>query len=218
MKKQEEARMSRPAQPQIKSFIEYRDYELYDSYLTLLEVPTRDLQKLDLKKLDWGIAPTFLGFADEFRFFDAEVTVENGRQVIGARTNYSKEYRVAEEVMTLADYKARELPKLAQYKQEKRSRTDAFLSTFFNGGLQLTRAFKEALAPRRPVMEMYISTVESVIEAAEKTGATHVAFFRKGDLAVPFAVSADMILLGHDLRQIHPAPSAAAHGPNGPTR
>lgn len=189
--------------PVMKTFIEYREYDMYDSYLSVREVPTRDLKKLDLKKLDWGIPPTATGFPDEFRFFDAAITPDG--KPAGTPVNSSKDYRVAETVMTLDAYKQHELPKLENYRQEKRGRIEAFCSSLLTNGFNLKDAFKHATGPKRPVMEWYIDDVTHVIAEAEKSGATHV--YLPHPQSVAKIVTPDMIVLDKTLRQIYPLPT-----------
>ena len=194
---------------QTKTFIEYKDYELYETYQVIAEVPTRDVQKIDFKKIDLT-----LGFPTEFKFFDADVTVENGKQVMGAPRNISKDYRIADIVMSLDDYKKRELPKLAKFKKDQQGRLDAFMQEFLDRGLSLTRAFKAAIAPKQPVLQWYIWSVEKTISEAEKTGVTHIALRDDHTLAYPVLVTDNMIVLDSKLNQLHPSVSKSK--PAGP--
>lgn len=191
--------MGSTSSPAMKSFIEYREYDMYDSSLSVLAVPTRDPQKLDFKKLN----PAAMAFPDEFRFFDAAITPDG--KPAGTPVNYSKDYRIAETVMTLDAYKQRELPKLENYKREKCGRIEAFGSAILTNGFRLKDAFKHALGPKRPVMEWYINDVTDVIAEAEKTGATHV--YLPYPQSVAKIVTPDMVVLDKTLQQIHPSPA-----------
>jgi len=198
---------------QTKTFLEYMEYELSHSYLETLEVPTRDVQTLDFAKLSqYGlpVSPT------EFRFFDADVTVENGREVRGVPRNFSADYRVADIVMSLEDYKKREFPKLEEFKKNKLGRLSAFLDELLVGGFSLKRAFKAALGPKHPVRDGYIKSVESQIAEAEKIGATHVAL-RDHDLSYPVLVTRNMVVLDKTMKQqLHPAMPKPRPAPAGP--
>jgi len=182
--------MSKP--PKVKTFIEYREYDMYESYLSVQEVPTRDLQKLDLKKL---------GSPDDFRFFDATVDADNN--MISAPVNYSKNYRIAETVMMLGTYKKREEKKLEEYKKDKCGRLETFFSSVLANGL--VNAFKRAIGSKRPVMEWYIHAVEHMIAGAEKNKATHIYLSHPEPQCVAKTVTADMVILDKELRQIHPS-------------
>ena len=191
--------------------MEYTEYEMYENYQSVVEVPSRDPLQIDFKKLDWWAAPTAHGFPIEFKFFDADVTVDaEGKKTIGEPRNYSKNYHVAEVVMTLDEYKKREEPKLAAYKEEKLSRFHAFTGEFFDGGLSLKRAFKAAIAPKKPVMQWYIEQVESKIAEATATGATHIALRHSDSLSSPTVVTDDMIVLDKKLNQLHPSAAKPA--------
>ena len=186
--------------------MEFTEYELYETYRSSVEVPTRDVQKIDFVALFKNdIPPTVLGFPIEFRFYDADVSPDTGREIAGTRRNVSKDYQVADIVMTLEDYKKRELPKLVEYKKQQRGRLEAFTSEFMDNGLSLRRAFKAALSPKRPVLDWHITAVEAAIAEAEKTGATHIALRDKHELASPVLVTANTVVLDQKLNQLHPA-------------
>lgn len=183
--------------------MEYTEYDLYSSEQMSVAVPSRDPLAIDYKKLDWWAAPTFLGFPTEFKFYDAQVD-DAGREIPGTRTNYSKNYQVAEAVMSLDEYKARELPKIAEMKGEKLSRFHAFTHEFIDGGFSLSKSFKAAIGPKKPVMNWYIEQVETAIRDAESAGATHIALWDKNSATPPIIVTADMIVLDRKLAQLHP--------------
>lgn len=183
--------------------MEYTEYDLYSSEQMSVAVPSRDPLAIDYKKLDWWAAPTFLGFPTEFKFYDAQVD-DAGREIPGTRTNYSKKYQVAEAVMSLDEYKARELPKIAEMKGEKLSRFHAFTHEFIDGGFSLSKSFKAAIGPKKPVMNWYIEQVETAIRDAESAGAKHIALWDKNSATPPIIVTADMIVLDRKLAQLHP--------------
>lgn len=195
--------------------MEYTEYDLYSSDQMSVVVPSRDPLAIDYKKLDWWAAPTFLGFPTEFKFYDAQVD-DAGKEIAGTRTNYSKNYQVAEAVMSLDEYKARELPRIAEMKGEKLSRFHAFTHEFLDGGFSLSKSFKAAIGPKKPVMDWYIEQVESAIRDAEAAGATHIALWDKQSASPPIIVTQDMIVLDRKLAQLYPAaakPAPAAPKP-----
>lgn len=195
--------------PVTKTFMEYTEYDLYSSEQVSVAVPSRDPLQIDFKKLDWWMAPTFLGFPTEFKFYDAQVD-DAGKEIAGTRTNYSKNYQVAEAVMSLDEYKARELPRIAEMKGEKLSRFHAFTHEFLDGGFSLSKSFKAAIGSKKPVMDWYIEQVESTIRQAEQAGATHIAIWDKKSATAPIIIEADMIVLDRKLGQLYPAAAKPA--------
>lgn len=191
--------------PQTKTFMEYEELEMYDSYMLTVEVPTRDVKQIDFKALDEKLWFGAAGIPSNFRFFDADVTVVDGREVLSNARNFSPEYRLAETVMTLDDYKKREAPKLAAEKERTTNMFGRFVEGFLDGGFSLTRAFREAAQWRRPVKDWYIRRVEATIAEAEQKGITHVALWDDHPATTPLLVTKDMIVLDKTLNQLYPA-------------
>lgn len=181
----------------MKTFLEYLDIDLYSSTWETVEVDTRDVSKIDWKKTFPYFPPTFLGFPSHFRFFDAESPQ-------GRRSNVSKDYVIAEAVMPLEDYRAREEAKFEGYRKNKTSAWSRFCDALVNGGDSLKNAFRAALEPARPVMHRYMAEVEQAIAAAEKSGATHVHLWSATDCSVAKPVTPDMIVLDRGLAQLWP--------------
>lgn len=195
--------------PATKTFMEYTEYDLYSSEQMSVVVPSRDPLAIDYKKLDWWETPTFLGFATEFKFYDAQVD-DAGKEIAGTRTNYSKNYQVAEAVMSLDEYKQRELPRIAEMKGEKLSRFHAFTHELLDGGFSLSKSFKAAMGPKKPVADWYITQVEKAIADAEAAGATHIALWDKNSASPPIVITADMIVLDRKLGQLYPVAAKPA--------
>lgn len=189
--------------------MEYTEYDLYSSDQMSVVVPSRDPQAIDYTKLDWWAAPTFLGFPTEFKFYDAQID-DAGREIAGTRTNYSKNYQVAEAVTSLDEYKARELPRIAEMKGEKLSRFHAFTHEFLDGGFSLSKSFRAAIGPKKPVADWYIQQVETAIRDAEAAGATHIALWDKNSATPPTVITTDMIVLDRQLRQLYPVAAKPA--------
>lgn len=200
-----------PLLPTTKTFMEYEELDFYDSYRSTVEVPTRDVKQIDFAKVFPNGAPSFLGFPTKFRFYDADVTTDaQGREVQGAPRNFSKNYVVAEKVMTLHDYRKRELPKIAREKRNKTTMAGRALGEFMDGGFSLKRAFKAALDFGRPVLCWYIQGVEAVIAEAEKRGVKTVSLWDSAAITIAQPVDADTIVLDKSLNQIHPPRAAVA--------
>ncbi|MDE1151010.1 MAG: hypothetical protein PW788_00600 [Micavibrio sp.] len=198
-----------------KTFMNYEELDLYDSFRINVEVASRDISPAAFSQINFGLPPTYLGFPTNFYFFDADVTTHaDGTQTMGAPRNQSKEYVVADLVMSLDDYKRREEPKLKELKQQKHSRFSQAMSEFLDGGLSLTRAFKAALSPKRPILSWYIQNVESTLADAARDGVKTVSLWDRESVTTAKPVTDDMIILDKTLRQIHPpltlVPVAAA--------
>ncbi len=188
--------------------MEYEELDLNASYTLEVEVPSRNPKEIDFSKLKWAEPPTFLGFPTSFRFFDADTMNDaSGREILGLKRNYSKPYLVAEAVMSFADYKKRELPKLAEMKKSKVSR----LSAAFNelGNLNFRKAFQAAFAPKKPVMSWYIQNVEDIIAKGDKLGTTFVALWDNEAATTPTLLKPDVTVLDKKLNQIYPATKPA---------
>ncbi|MDD9900159.1 MAG: hypothetical protein OXT65_04200 [Alphaproteobacteria bacterium] len=197
---------------QTKTFITFREIELYDVIDNEKEVADRNVGNVDFEKLT-GYHPV----VESFRFFDADVTVKKGQDVRGKPHNYSPEYRIAGAVMSIEDYKKREEPKLEIFKRDKASRLGSFAAELADGSSNLKRAFKSALGARRPLFDWYIKGVENALKTAKKTGATHVALRSGSDeLALPTPISANTIVVNKDMKQLYPLPPSKAAPPRKP--
>lgn len=194
-------------QPTTRTFMEYEELDLYDSWWSVVEVPHRDPARLDFKKVfeSRRLAPTAFGYPLEFRFFDANVV--DGE--ITHRRNESKTYIVAELVMSVEDYKKREEPKLALYKKEKTGFCGRVMGELLDGGGNLKQAFKSAFDFGRPVMDWYIKSVGAILREAEATGATHVHLWGNHECTTAKIVAKDDIILNSKMQQLYPLQAPA---------
>lgn len=192
------------ANVQTKTFIEYLEYDMYEQYTTSREVTTRDPVALAVSKQinDW---PNNLPF--EFHFYDADVAADGS---LSNKRNVSPEYRQADKVMSLDDYKKQVLPRIAEYKKEKQGRFSAFTTEFLDGGFSLKRAFKAALGPRKPVMDWYIQGTERMIAECEKAGIKTVALRSDHELTSAEPVAAGFIVVDSKGQQLYPAAAQPA--------
>jgi len=188
-----------------KTFMNYEENDLYESYRLNVEVANRDISPEAFKKINFMMPPTYLGFPTRFHFFDADVTTNpDGSETIGAPRNQSKEYIVADVVMSLDAYKRREEPKLKELKTQKHSRLSQAMSELLDGGFSLTRAFKAAVSPKRPIMSWYIQNVEGMLADATEKGIKTVSLWDRESVTTAQPVTDDMIVLDKNLRQLHP--------------
>jgi hypothetical protein len=174
------------SESQAKTFIEYQEYDLNESYTIIHPIATRDIQHPDFKKhFEGGTIPS------EFRFFDADVTTVDGESSYANARNYSAPHVMAERIMTVEEFKNEQLPQIEKMKKDK-------------GGL-LTRLFNM----NRPVMAWYIDGVKATLLQAKAAQSAYIAETSKG--AYYTAVVKDMIVIDQSLQRLFPvAPKAQA--------
>lgn len=147
----------------LQSFIEYQEYELYNSWTIIDPVPSRDLHVINM------IFP----LPSEFTLFDADVGAD-GKP--GSIRHNEVRYVQADRVTALARFQQYHEPIVAAEKQRLTTRFGRFSTTFLDDGFSLRRSFRAALAPARPFMDDYIQRVESAIRTCREQGLTHVAW------------------------------------------